>query len=254
MFVTESDLREQLRRPAVGARVVVPAGARLSPAAADFVTQWKLVTEPESAAEPSAAPSGDHDWDKPSEFPVNLVGELPRCTTCGTQVREKVSALTQLNAHHYALKTHPRIQLRGRIDSLHAMVLLVQSKAAAAGYEHTAGLLGTLAAYCRELISAEYNERLVAELVLDDADAERIHEVTHRPDQELGIPHLTIGVEDLELQHWLNVVRTSSREIEILALEVFPSPHHPYGEPICRALNRLSSAFYYVQLLLKAGR
>lgn len=60
MIITESDLRAQLRRPAFGARVVVPDEARLSPSAQDFISQWQLVrvstpdVEPESRPEPSA--------------------------------------------------------------------------------------------------------------------------------------------------------------------------------------------------------
>ena len=42
MIVTESALREQLRRPQAGARVSVPAGASLSPSAQDFVAHWRL--------------------------------------------------------------------------------------------------------------------------------------------------------------------------------------------------------------------
>ena len=51
MIVTEADLRDQLRRPVMGAQVTVPTGARLSPSAADFVKQWALVmVDPDTEA------------------------------------------------------------------------------------------------------------------------------------------------------------------------------------------------------------
>ena len=131
MIVTEAELRDQLRTPTTGAQVVVPAGARLSPSAADFVKQWGLVTVEQVAASPT--PAGTAEWDKASVFPVDFTGEIPTCTSCGMEVTKKASALTQLNAHHFASKTHPRIKLRGRMDSLHAKVLLVQRMACAAG-------------------------------------------------------------------------------------------------------------------------
>lgn len=249
MIVTEADLRDQLRRPTVGARVVVPAGARLSPAASDFVRQWSLVTVADAEADAVSSPA----WDTPPTFPVDLAGEPPRCTACGTPVTEKADALTQLNAHHYAPKTHPRLRLRGRVDSLHALVGLVQHLALRAGEDELARDLATVAAYCRELTSAEYNERPVAEVRLADWDVEAIHHATHDPEGSLGVRHLTLTGADAELQHWLNVARTDCREIEILALEAFPSPHHPYGASICHALNRLSSVLYFLQLRLKAG-
>lgn len=244
MIVTEAELRDQVRRPVVGARVTIPAGARLSPAAADFVKEWSLVTVEDA---PAAG------WDRASAFPVALSGEVPTCTNCGLQVTHKPDALTQLNAHHYVPKTHPRIKLRGRFDSLHALVLLVQRMAAQRGDQGLARDLGTIAAYCRELTSAEYNERPAAELRLQDWDADAIHRATHDPEGTLGVQHLTIDEADADLQHWLNVARTQSREIEILALETFGSPHHPYGASICHALNRLSSTFYFLQLRLASG-
>lgn len=267
MYVTEAELRDQLRRPRFGAEVAIPAGARLTPSAADFVNQWRLVrVEPHQPATPPRAESDpgsqegrfpetpDHDWDKASEFPVDFEGERPRCVTCGTSVVHKASQLTQLNAHHYALKSHPRIKLRGRVDSLHALTLMAGRVARRLGEEQTAEGLATLAAYCRELTSAEYHERPVAELLLKRWTVEQIHDVTHDPREALGIEHLTIDDTDTELQHWLNMARTMSREIEITAMEVFPSPHHPYGASICHSLNRLSSAYYFLQLRLKAGK
>lgn len=260
MIVTESDLRDQLRRPSQGAHVVVPTGARLSPSAADFVKQWKLVLEdaPEVSGSTDAerdvyqTPAG-RDWDQASTFPVQLTGERPRCTQCGTQVDHKASSLTQLSAFHYVVKNHPRIRLRGQVDSLHALVLMAQSQARSAGIEWLCADLGSLAAYCRELTSAEYNERDVAELSLAEADADRIHAVTHDPMGTLGVPHLALDENAHELQYWLNLCRTNSRELEITAVDTFgSSPHTSPGTSICHALNRLSSAFYYLQLRLVA--
>ena len=168
-------------------------------------------------------------------------------------VTKKPSQLTQLNAEHFAPKTHPRIILRGRVDSLHALTMLIQRVAKQEGELELARDLGTVAAYCRELTSAEYNERPVAQLNLKTWDAERIHKATHDPKGILGIDHLTIDENEPELQHWLNMARTMSREIEITAMQAFPNPHHPYGASICHAFNRLSSTYYFLQLRMKAG-
>ncbi len=262
MIVTEADLRDQLRRPSVGAQVTVPAGARLSPSAADFVKQWGLVTvasvpevAPPVARQPGTAlgvESAGVEWDTAAVFPVNFEGDVPACLVCGTPVTNKASALTQLDARHYAPKTHPRIKLRGRVDSLHSLVLLAQRIARQEGHDDLVRDLGTVAAYCRELTSAEYNERPVAPLRLKDWDIEQIHQVTHDPQGTLGIPHLTIDEFEPEVQHWLNMARTNSREIEITAMEAFPDPEHPYGASICHAFNRLSSVFYFLQLRMKA--
>jgi len=249
MVVTESELRDQLRRPGHGDTVIVPEGARMSPSARDFVNQWNLVVVERA---PVARVLARRDWDMPSSFPVTPT-DGPCCSTCGGHVVDKPSSLTQLNAHHYAPKTHPRIVLRGQIDSLHALILLVQSMARDAEANQARSCLGTLAAYCRELMSAEYNERPCAPLELDGAAEADVHHATHDPLTALGIDHLVINDTEPVLQHWLNVARTQARELEITALQTFVSPHHPYGASICHGLNRLSSAIYYVALRLKSG-
>ena len=259
MYVTEAELRDQLRRPSFGAEVRVPAGARLTSSATDFVNQWRLVLREVRSATEETGPALGSDaanaiWDKPAEFPMNFTGERPRCLTCGTPLQKKPSALTQVDAHHYASKTHPRIKLRGRVDSLLALTLMAGRVARTLGFPGVTRDLATLAAYCRELTSAEFHERQVAELRLENWSVDEIHNVTHDPLGTLQVEHLTIDDTDTELQHWLNLARTMSREIEITAMETFPEPDHPYGASICHAFNRLSSAYYFLQLLLKAGR
>jgi hypothetical protein len=85
-----TDLRDQLRRPVMGAQVTVPTGARLSPSAADFVKQWALVmVDPDTAAqarpEATGGEPGEHhrDWDKASVFPVNLAASCPAAWSAG---------------------------------------------------------------------------------------------------------------------------------------------------------------------------
>jgi ethanolamine utilization cobalamin adenosyltransferase len=250
MIVTEAALREQLRRPTMRARVTVPRGATLSPAAQDFVAQWHLELE-EVAAGPGEATAG-HGWNRPSSFPVVADGDLPRCVSCGEQVHEKPDRMTQLDACHLAPKSAPRIRLRGRLDSLQALALLAAARARTDGPARLSAALDDVAAYCRELLSAEYNERPAASLELDGRGEASLRDATHAPERELGVAHLTPKSEDPELLHWLNVLRCDVREVEIVALDAFPSPHHHYGASIVHALNRLSSAVYYLELRLVA--
>lgn len=62
-------------------------------------------------------------------------------------------------------KTTPRLVLRGRIDLLHAFVMLASAKARGSQMSALASY-DTLAAYCREIMSAEYNLRSPAPLTL----------------------------------------------------------------------------------------
>jgi len=158
--------------------------------------------------------------------------------------------MTQLDAGHFAPKTEPRIKLRGKLDSLHAFAMLAAAEARRYQLPKLAEGLDTVAAYCREIQSAEYHARPVQPFALAGKSEEEIHEISHWPDRHLGIAHIVPGADDHAILHWLNSLRTMTRETEIAALETFPPPQRA---DLPRALNRLSSGVYYLELLLKSG-
>ncbi len=84
-----------------------------------------------------------------------------------------------------------------------------------------------------------------------------LHEISHWPDRHLGIAHIVPGPFDPEILHWLNVLRTQAREVEIVALETFPPggiDPAGVGASLAQALNRLSSAVYVLELYFQAGK
>jgi ethanolamine utilization cobalamin adenosyltransferase len=260
-IVTEAALREQIRRPSRGLRVVVPAGSTFSPSAEDFVRTWGLQVEYVQAPVPSPAHGGPRGgagrpvWDRPGEFPVRLEGELPTCVTCGAKVRAKPDHLTQLDQAHFAPKTSPRIRLRGKLDTVHAMALLAGSRARAQGLADLAGHLESVAAYSREILSAEYAARPAARLEIAGLDEDELRSVTHDPVGSLGIEHLVPDSSDSEILLWLNWLRCEVREAELAALEAFPPDPDalPARASIAHGLNRLASAVYYLALLHESG-
>lgn len=259
-IMTESELRELLRQPQPGLTLTVPPGTRFSPAAQDFIKHWQLdvvFSEGASAAPAGNAASGAQRpaWDRAAEFPVKMEGALPTCATCGMPVVSKPEHLTQVNAEHFAPKNIPRIRFRGKMDTLHGMILLVGAQARAANRLDLAGHLDTLAAYCREIMSAEYNERPAAPLTLAGVDEEALHKATHHPEETLGIPHILPGSGDSPLLLWLNYLRCQARETELTALDAFAAgPEYRVTHPtLVKAVNRLSSAIYYLELLLVKG-
>lgn len=279
--ITEAELRE-LWQGGRGSIPPFPPQTRLTPSARDFVNQWGItVTFAEATADrrplttESTSPFiGDREqetidsstlrlfassqrppWDKPGEFPVNLSGPLPICTVCGQPVTQKPAHLAQLDATHFAPKTAPRFVLRGKMDTLHAHFLLATAQARRFSLPELANYLTTLAAYCREITSAEYHEREIAPLQLAGLSEADIHEASHRPDRTLGIPHVVPGPDDHEMVLQLNLLRCQVREAELVATAVFTGPDGLLSRSdLVVALNRLSSAVYYLILLLKAGK
>lgn len=252
-ILTEAQLREKVRQPQDGMKLRLPRGTIFSPSAADFIKQWHIdVSYEENGGNAPAPVSERAEWDKESVFPVNLKGDSPHCITCGTPLSKKPEHMTQLNAEVFAPKTNERVRLRGKLDTLQALCLVAGALARENEAISTADLLETLAAYCREMMSAEYNERLVQPLTINGLDELQLREVTHNPQEELGIPHLTPNTKDSYLLLWLNYLRCQAREAELVAIDCFGSD--AYGRDVfglVRAMNRMSSAVYYLELLLK---
>lgn len=251
-ILTESELRDLIRQPQPGLTLTVGPGTRFSPAAQDFISHWQLdVVFSEEAQMP---PSGSDRpaWDSSAEFPIKREGALPTCTTCGMPVTSKPEHLTQLDAERYTPKSSPRIRFRGRMDTLHGMILLVGAQARATDHPGIGRHLDTLAAYCREILSAEYNERPVAPLTLAGVDEDALHQATQHPDETLGVAHVVPDADSPTLLLWLNYLRCLARETELTAVDAFATgPDYRLSHPgLIKAMNRLSSAVYYLELLL----
>lgn len=258
--VTESELRE-LWQNGRGKVPVFAHGTRFSAAAHDFIKANHLEiqlaqTAQETTLDTASGPS--ESWNKPGVFPVNLSGPIPSCSECGQPLQAKPHHMTQLDAEHFAPKTSPQLIFRGKVDSLHALMMLAASLARKFDLPELSVELDTLAAYCREILSAEYNHRQVAKLSFLGKSEEEIHEISHWPEKYLGIQHLVPGPTDHEILHWLNLLRTQCREAEISALLAFPpgtdsSDYVRARATIHRALNRLSSAVYVLELYFSSG-
>lgn len=259
--MTEAELREMWQ---AGRGTIPPLarGIRFSPSARDFIRQWNIdisYTDETTSPEPHEAVAPQNPtrpaWDKPGQFPVRLEGPLPVCSVCGQPVHDKPGHMAQLDAAHFAPKTVPRFLFRGKMDTLHAQFLLAARRARRYNLPQLVAYLTTLAAYCREIISAEYNDREVAPLQLAGHSEAEIRERTHWPQRTLGIEHVVPAPTDHDLVLQLNVLRCHVRETELVAVNVFYGlDGQPLRPDLMRALNRLSSAVYYLILLFKAGK
>ncbi len=75
-----------------------------------------------------------------------------------------------------------------------------------------------------------------------------------RPNMNIHLKDV-IGPDDHDIMLQLNLLPCQVRETELAAANVFISPDgQPVRPELMRALNRLSSAVYYLILLFKAGK
>ncbi len=135
-------------------------------------------------------------------------------------------------------KDSARIELRGKLDSLNARIIMCQAESDSEEYIAD---LEELRAVVNRLQRCEACAQVFADrMTLWGLDEDEIHTRSHNPAMYYGLghilPHHEMGRKSAEL----NLLRTLVRETELCAVRAFGDD----GLRICHVLNRLSSALY----------
>ena len=201
-----------------GACVPVPEGTALTPLAREYVREQGLtLTEP---AGEGAAGGG------------------------------KPEHMTHLDARTLVPKTHPRICLRGKLDSLEALLLQTQLLAREQGRGEAAQALGEAYGLAQRILGAEVKGEPLGPFTLLGMDSAALRAQSHDPKGFAGldahpVPHIGMGGLCLAL----NFLRTQVRETELAAANAFCLEGGAVERPdLLEALNRMSSAVYLLFL------
>lgn len=175
-------------------------------------------------------------------------------TESGQVLDHKPEHMTHLHGNVLVPKTHPRIVLRGQLDSLEANVVCLQTSAHIAGEEGLTGGLGDILAFCRELMRCEVTDKPLGDWRLLGLTSPEVRERSQQPKKYYGVGH---PMPDYRIGIWaaeLNRLRALSRQVELAAAAAFV---HPDGtaerSDLLEGYNRLSSAFYILMLRLTAS-
>lgn len=175
--------------------------------------------------------------------------------TTGAVYEEKPEYMTQLYGSDLVPKDHPRILLRGKLDSLQALVVLDQALVAEHGNAKLVEDLGDILAALREMTRCEVleEEDFVRETIIG-LTAEQLRERSHAPwkfyrVQQLLLPDHTMG-RDYAL---LNQLRAAIREAEVAAVAAFRAGETYTHQDLLRGFNRLSSALHIMMCMYLAG-
>ncbi len=175
-------------------------------------------------------------------------------TLSGQLLDHKPEHMTHLYGNTLVPKNHPRIVLRGQLDSLEAEIVELQVQAAAAGEAELVSGLEELLAFCRSLMGSEVTGKPLAEWKLLGLDSAGLREWSQHPQEHFGIGHL---MPDYRLGPWcaaLNRLRARSRQVELAAVDAFVRPDgSAEREDLLRGYNRLSSAIYVLMLRLASA-
>ncbi len=158
---------------------------------------------------------------------------------------------TSLDGGRLVIKNHPRIVLRGKLDSALASILQIQLDAKESGNGELYGELSEMAELIKKLVGADFTGKPIGETQLFGYDAELLRQTSHSP-QTFGFSgHIMPGPEHGREFVSLNKLRTELREVELAAVAAYEGELDERID-ILTALNRLSSAAYI--LCLKYAR
>ena len=176
-------------------------------------------------------------------------------TLFGATLTEKPEHMTHLRENVLVFKDHPRIVLRGRIDTLEAELLLTQQAARQAEQAQLVQQLQQILEQVRHMIRCDVLDEPMPETELCGLNAAQLREHSHTPQKYYNQPHFMPAVTDGPVLLQLNRLRTCVRECELAAYRAFKNEDGAVSRPdILIFLNRLSSLIWILMIRQKAAQ
>jgi len=245
--LTENRLRSDLPGTKYPPEYLVPPGTIITPAARSFLSDRGIrlsfggtgeVQDPQDRVSENMAEEG-------SFF---LIGP-------DLKVDRKPEHYTHLSGNKLVPKNHPRIELRGKLDSLQADIILAQVRIADLGREELVNDLQEILDLVKEILKGEVTGSEIIVETLMGFSKDQLREVSHHPEKYFDTGHFFPSREMGEVMALLNVVRTRIREAELVACNVFRNADSGMTrEDILTLLNRLSSAIYIMMCKFKSNK
>lgn len=251
-FVTEDYLRQHvgLRQ---GGEIHLPLGTRFTPSAQQMLSEKQITVHwRDEKGQVFVAEETEQGQvlEKVHPLKTNNVRPDNACMLCGSDVEQKPALMTHLNDHMLVSKTHPRIQLRGKLDSCISYCVLVQC-AMEQQPDMLQGFMADIRSYLGQTMQCEVTENLLPEPTMGEFNADVVHRWSHTPLRYLGHDHLLPDVSYGGLVAQLNYLRALVRELELMASQVYMDHSMQLTRnDIVAGLNRLSSAVYVVMILV----
>lgn len=243
---TEFELREQYSKTPFST-FHLPPKCRLSPAAVQFLSDRKiqLVTGEEQRKQhtPHLA--------RKQQAPGDGGYLLPDGQLC----QEKPEHMTHLWGRNLVDKCHPRIRLRGKLDSLQAQLIDAIIELEMLGQGQMARQLKEILKLSRAVLRAEVTGEELPEPSFAGLNSAAIRETSHYPEKHIGVKHFLPSPAHGRMMSRLNLLRTGVRETELEAAQVFAQEGGGNKRTdLMQALNRMSSMMYIMMCRLLAGQ
>ena len=229
-FITEEDIRA--RNVQAGGIIVLGVGERLTPSATEYASQNRMQVQNGNACN------------------VTTTGEgLTDVGTCTVASDATCHELTYLEQGVQVPKNHPAVVMRGKLDTLLAHIVLVQTQFDPKDRRPAflKQCLDDLHAWTMLTLRGEMTGETVVPKGMGGMDVDTLYVISREPQKYLGVEHLAAqGVMggNVALLNWLRAV---VRETELVAVSC------SRNMDVLAALNRLSSAIYVLMLLTFAA-
>jgi len=190
---------------------------------------------------------------KEEPITLNIPDSLPEypyvCHITEALFKEKPEHMTTIVKNRLVNKDHPRIIFRGAIDNFLAELYRVMAKSNVSANSLLFSDLISIKDFLKKVQMAEVTEGYLEEFPLLGLSAKELREHSHNPQKYYKVDHLfNLDYTAPEVVLDLNYLRTKARELEIKAFKAYYECSKLKREDIIKGLNRLSSAFYIMEL------
>jgi len=176
-----------------------------------------------------------------------------RVLATGERLNDKPEHLTHLvDDQSLVDKAHPRLPLRGKLDTLQGLLLEAQCAADADGARGLVGELGEALELTRAIVGAEVTGRPLQSWKLAGLGASELRYHTHHTHELYGVPFMFPSVRQGPVVARLYTARAYAREAELALYLGFPSADERADLKL--AMNRLSSALYLMTVKYVGGK
>lgn len=239
-ILTDVELRAHWTRSKTN-RVIIEPGTILTPAAKDFVREQGVEIVYLSESERGPESMTRTPIPRREGKPVYVIAAT------GTEQTEKGELMTHLRGNTLVPKTDPQITFRGRLDSLQAKIMEVQTISEEEKNHRVTADLEELLAFVRSIVSAEVRDEPIKEIRLLNMGSVQIRRDSQNVSAAFGMEHPVPTYRQGRLCVGLNSLRTLVRETELAAAHAFTGEDGKCSRlDIIEALNRLSSCVYII--------
>ena len=256
--ITESDLRALIQSGSLSEKddFYVDQHAILTPSAKSYLAEKGILMK--FRENQSINDSQTTNTTGSSSSNTNLNSENATTmyeTLFGGTLYKKPEHMTHLRGNVLVFKDHPRIALRGAIDSLESEIIIAQVLAQKLGKEKIVTDLEEVIRFIRKLLRCEVSQDPVGEFQLQGLNEHDLREQSYHPSQYFGIKHFLPTVKHGEMVAYLNRLRTLTRKTELIAYNAFKDEYGQVSrEDIIQAFNRLSSLFWIMMFKELSGK